>query len=206
MWHSTIFGPYFVVGAIYSGIAAIIVVAAILRKVYHLEEYLQPIHFNNLGLLLLTMALLWFYFTLAEYLTTLYGGSADELAVFWVKLTGKYSPMFWLMVLLCFIIPFPILAMKRTRTILGTSIASVSVLIGMWLERFLIIIPTLSQPRLPYERGSYMPSWVEWSMMGGLSAGFILAIVLFSKFFPVISIWEMEKEEKERGENKRRMF
>jgi len=206
MWHSTIFGPYFVVGAIYSGIAAIIVVAAILRKVYHLEEYLQPIHFNNLGLLLLTMALLWFYFTLAEYLTTLYGGSADELAVFWVKLTGKYSPMFWLMVLLCFIIPFPILAMKRARTILGTSIASVSVLIGMWLERFLIIIPTLSQPRLPYERGSYMPSWVEWSMMAGLSAGFILAIVLFSKFFPVISIWEMEKEEKEREENKRRMF
>jgi len=206
MWHSTIFGPYFVAGAIYSGIAAIIVVAAILRKVYHLEEYLQPIHFNNLGLLLLTMALLWFYFTLAEYLTTLYGGSADELAVFWVKLTGKYSPMFWLMVLLCFIIPFPILAMKRARTILGTSIASVSVLIGMWLERFLIIIPTLSQPRLPYERGSYMPSWVEWSMMAGLSAGFILAIVLFSKFFPVISIWEMEKEEKEREENKRRMF
>jgi molybdopterin-containing oxidoreductase family membrane subunit len=70
----------------------------------------------------------------------------------------------------------------------------------MWLERYLIIIPTLSQPRLPYERGSYMPSWVEWSMMAGLSAGFILAIVLFSKFFPVISIWEMEKEEKEREE------
>jgi molybdopterin-containing oxidoreductase family membrane subunit len=89
---------------------------------------------------------------------------------------------------------------------MGTSIASVFILIGMWLERYLIIIPTLSQPRLPYERGSYMPSWVEWSMMAGLSAGFILAILLFSKFFPVISIWEMEKEEKEREENKRRMF
>ena len=198
MWHSTIFGPYFVVGAIYSGIATIIIVAGILRRVYHLEEYLQPIHFNNMGLLLLTMTLLWFYFTFAEYLTTFYGGGKDELVVFWLKLTGKYSLMFWLMVLFCFIIPFPILAMKRTRTILGTSIASISILIGMWLERYLIIIPTLSQPRLPYERGSYMPSWVEWSMMAGLSAGFILAIVLFSKFFPVISIWEME--EKERGE------
>ena len=102
----------------------------------------------------------------------------------------------------CFVIPFPILAVKRTRTILGTSIASGSVLIGMWLERFLIIIPTLSQPRLPYERGSYMPSWVEWSMMAGLCAGFTLAIILFSKFFPVISIWETEKEEKERGEKR----
>ena len=199
MWHSTIFGPYFVAGAIYSGIAAIIIVAAILRRVYRLEHYLQPIHFNNLGLLLLTMTLLWFYFTFAEYLTTLYGGGTHELAVFWVKITGKYSWMFWLMVLFCFIIPFPVLAIKRTRTILGTSIASISVLIGMWLERYLIIIPTLSEPRLPYERGAYMPSWVEWSMMAGLSAGFILAIVLFSKFFPVISIWEMEKEENEKN-------
>jgi molybdopterin-containing oxidoreductase family membrane subunit len=143
------------------------------------------------------MALLWFYFTLAEYLTTLYGAGTNELAVFWAKIAGKYSIMFWLMVLFCFVIPFPILAMKRSRTILGTSIASISVLIGMWLERFLIIIPSLTQPRLPYGQGSYTPSWVEWSMMAGLSAGFILAIVLFSKFFPVISIWEMEKEKNE---------
>ena len=200
MWHSTIFGPYFVAGAIYSGIAAIIVVSAILRKVYHLEDYLQPVHFNNLGILLLTMTLLWSYFTFAEYLTTLYGGGVDELAVFWTKLTGRYSPLFWLMALFCFVIPFPILALRRTRTILGTTIASVSILIGMWLERFLIIIPALNQPRLPYARGSYMPSWVEWSMLAGLCAGFVLTLILFSKFFPIISIWEMEKEEKERDE------
>jgi molybdopterin-containing oxidoreductase family membrane subunit len=147
------------------------------------------------------MTLLWFYFTLAEYLTTAYGGGNGELAVFWTKFTGKYSPLFWTMVLLCFVIPFPILAFKQSRTILGTAIASVSILIGMWLERFLIIIPTLTEPLLPYERGSYMPSWVEWSMMAGLSAGFILAIVLFSKFFPVISIWETEKEEREKKFN-----
>jgi molybdopterin-containing oxidoreductase family membrane subunit len=194
MWHSTIFAPYFVAGAIYSGIAAIILVAAILRRVYRLQSYLQPIHFNNLGLLLLTMTLLWFYFTLAEYLTTFYGGGKEELAVFWVKVLGKYSPMFWSMVLFCFLIPFPILAFKRTRTIWGTSIASVSVLIGMWLERYLIIIPSLTEPRLSYPRGTYTPSWVEWSMTAGLCAGFILAIVLFSKLFPVISIWELEKE------------
>src|SRR4030042_2941356 len=197
MWHSTIFGPYFVAGAIYSGIATIILVAAILRKVYHLEEYFKPIHFNNMGLLLLTMALLWFYFTFAEYLTTLYGGGTNELAVFCAQLTGKYSPMFWLMVLFCFIIPFPLLALRKTRTILGTQIASISVLLGMWLESYLIIIPTLSEPRLFYERGSYTPSWVEWSMMAGPSAGFILAIILFSKFFPVVSIWETEKEAKD---------
>jgi molybdopterin-containing oxidoreductase family membrane subunit len=197
MWHSTIFGPYFVAGAIYSGIAVIILVAALLRRVYHLENYLQPRHFNNLGLLLLTMTLLWFYFTLAEYLTTIYGSGEAEVAVFWAKFSGKYSILFWAMALLCFVIPFVILAFKRTRTILGTSIASAAVLVGMWLERYLIIIPTLTEPRLPYARGSYVPSWVEWSMMAGLCAGFTLAILLFSKFFPVISIWETEKEEKE---------
>jgi Ni/Fe-hydrogenase subunit HybB-like protein len=199
MWHSTIFGPYFVAGAIYSGIAVIILVAAILRRVYHLEEYLQPKHFNNLGLLLLTMALLWFYFTLAEYLTTIYGSGEAEVSVLWAKLSGKYAHPFWAMVLLCFVIPFLILAFRRTRTILGTSIASVAVLAGMWLERYLIIIPTLTEPRLSYARGSYVPSWVEWSMMAGLCAGFVLALILFSKFFPIISIWEMEKEEKEKG-------
>jgi molybdopterin-containing oxidoreductase family membrane subunit len=201
MWHSTIFGPYFVAGAIYSGIAAIILVAAILRKVYHLESYLQPLQFNNLGLLLLTMSLLWFYFTFAEYLTTAYGGGTEEVAVFWSKVTGKYSPLFWMMVLFCFVIPFPVLAFRRTRTILGTSIASAFVLIGMWLERYLIIIPTLSRPRLPYARGFYTPSWVEWSMMAGLCAGFTLAFVLFSKFFPVVSIWETEEEAKERDKD-----
>ena len=198
MWHSTIFGPYFVVGAIYSGIATIILVAALFRKIYHLEDYLRPIHFNNMGLLLLTMALLWFYFTLADNLTTVYGGDAAELAVFWARFSGKYSPFFWTMVFLCFVVPLPILALKRTRTILGTSIVSGCILVGMWLERFLIIIPTYSEPMLPYQRGSYTPSWVELSLLAGLSAGFVLAIILFSKFFPVITIWETEKEEKER--------
>jgi molybdopterin-containing oxidoreductase family membrane subunit len=198
MWHSTIFGPYFVAGAIYSGIAVIILVAALLRRVYHLENYLQPVHFNNLGLLLLTMTLLWFYFTLAEYLTTIYGSGEAEVAVFWTKFTGKYAILFWAMALLCFVIPFFILAFKQTRTILGTSIASAAVLAGMWLERYLIIIPTLTEPRLSYARGSYVPSWVEWSMMAGLCAGFTLAIILFSKIFPVITLWEMEKEDAEK--------
>ena len=73
MWHSTIFGPYFVAGAIFSGIAALIIAMAVIRRVYHLEGYLKPVHFNNLGILLLVMTLLWFYFTFAEFLTTYYG-------------------------------------------------------------------------------------------------------------------------------------
>ena len=123
MWHSTIFGPYFVVGAIFSGIAALITTMVILRKVYHLEEYLRPIHFNNLGILLLVMCMLWFYFTAAEYLTTWYGHEPMEMSVFYAKLYGPYAPYFWTMFVTCFIIPFAILSRKRTRTITGTFIA-----------------------------------------------------------------------------------
>jgi len=202
MWHSSIFAPYFVTGAIFSGIATIIVVIIALRKVYHLEGYLTPYHFNNMGLLLLVFILLWFYFTFAEHLTAGYGGDSYELAVLWSKLTGHYAPLFWTMTVLCFFFPLPMLIWRRT--IPGLLISSISIIIGMWLERFLIIIPSFTQPRLPYARGAYTPSWVEWSMTAGLCAGFTLAFVLFSKLFPVISIWETEKEEKEKSETTHR--
>ena len=143
-WHSTIFAPYFVAGAIFSGIAALIIAMACLRKFLHLEDYLLRVHFENLGKLLLVMSLLWFYFVFAERLTTWYGNSPPEMAVFWVTQTGSYSPLFWTMVCCNFLIPFPILAIKKLRTITGTVIASCTVVVGMWLERFLIIVPSLS--------------------------------------------------------------
>jgi len=193
MWHSTIFGPYFVIGAIFSGIASIIIAMAILRRVYHLEDYLKPIHFNNLGLLLLVMTLLWFYFTFGEFLTTYYGAEPTHLSVFYSKISGRYSVEFWAMVLFCFVIPLIILSIQRTRTITGTVIASASVVIGMWLERFAIVVPTLSNPRLPYERGLYHPTWVEWSLMAGCFAAFFLVYMIFTKFFPIVSIWEIRE-------------
>ena len=88
MWHSTIFGPYFVVGAIFSGIAAVIVALYVIRQSLHLEAYMQPVHFNNLGLLLLTFCFLWGYFTFAEYLTAWYGHELHEWPVLWGKLAG----------------------------------------------------------------------------------------------------------------------
>jgi Ni/Fe-hydrogenase subunit HybB-like protein len=198
MWHSTIFGPYFVTGAIFSGIAALIIAMYLIRRFYHLEAYLKPIHFNNLGLLLLLMSLLWFYFTFTENLTAFYGADPAHLKVFWAKLTGGYAPYFWTMVLFCFVIPLAVLANKKTRTVTGTMIASIFVIIGMWLERFTIVLPTLINPRLPYQRGIYHPSWIEFALMAACFATFILLYILFTKFFPIISIWEI-KEGRERG-------
>src|SRR5262245_20694149 len=90
MWHSAIFGPYFVVGAIFSGTAALILVMAVLRKLLHLEAYLEPVHFENLGKLLLTLSALWFYFTFAERLTTWYGNNSSEMAVFWLTVRERF--------------------------------------------------------------------------------------------------------------------
>jgi len=192
MWHSTIFGPYFVVGAIFSGIAAIIIAMAIVRKVYHLEDYLKPIHFNNLGILLLVMACLWVYFTLAELLTTYYGSDPSHMVVFTSKLEGVYAPYFWSMVATCLVVPIALLANPRTRgSIWGCVTASVSVEIGMWLERYLIVVPSLSNPRLPRSEVLYQASWVEWSLLASFVAAFVFLYGLFTKFFPIVSIWEV---------------
>lgn len=197
MWHSTIFGPYFVVGAIYSGMAALLIAMVIIRKVYHLEGYLKEVHFNNLSKLLLVFTLLWFYFTFTEYLTTFYGAEPTHMAVFYSKLTGAYAPAFWTMVLCCFVIPMVILVHRKLRTIKGCTIASVAIIIGMWLERFTIVVPTLVNPRLPYPRGTYVPTWVEWSITAGSFAFFILLYMAFTKVFPIISIWEVEEGRKQ---------
>ncbi len=192
MWHSTIFGPYFVAGAIFSGIAALIIAMAILRKALRLENYLHPVHFQNLGKLLLMMSLLWGYFTFAERLTTWYGNNNAEMAVFWETQTGSYAPLFWTMVLCNFVIPFPLLAIRRLRTITGTVIASSTIVAGMWLERFLIVVPSLAAKHLPYTWGTYRPQPVEIMITAATFAAMILLYALFSKFVPIISIWELK--------------
>ncbi|MBI3401641.1 MAG: polysulfide reductase NrfD [Acidobacteria bacterium] len=191
-WHSTIFGPYFVAGAIFSGIAALIIAMAGLRKFLHLEDYLHPVHFANLGKLLLMMSLLWTYFVFAERLTTWYGNGTSEMNVFWVTQTGSYSPLYWTMVICNFVIPFPILSLRRTRTVTGCVIASCSVVVGMWLERFLIVVPTLGHKYLPYSWGPYQPSKVEIMIMISTFAAMGLLYTLFAKFVPIISIWELK--------------
>ncbi len=193
MWHAAIFGPYFVVGAIFSGIAALIIAMAIIRWAYHLEGYLKQIHFNYLGKLLFVMTLLWFYFTFAEYLTTWYGSEPVHMTVWWAKISGDYSVHFWTMVLCCFVVPFAILSRSQTRTVAGTVIASAFITVGMWLERFIIVVPTVSNPRLPLDRGYYSPTWVEWSILIGCFSCFILLYVLFTRFFPIVSIWEIQE-------------
>jgi molybdopterin-containing oxidoreductase family membrane subunit len=189
------FGPYFVAGAIFSGIAGLIIAMAALRKFLHLEEYLHPVHFQNLGKLLLMMSLLWGYFVFAERLTVWYGNESAEVAVLRVTQKGSFAPLYWTMVVVNFVIPVSILSIKKLRTITGCVIASFGVLVGMWLERFLIVVPSLGHKFLPYAWGTYRPRPVEIMITISTFAAMTLLYVLFSKFVPIISIWEMKAGE-----------
>ena len=195
MWHSPIFGPYFVVGAIFSGIAALIVAIGILRKVFHFEEFFTPLTFSNLSLLLITMSCLWAYFTFAEHLTAWYGHEHAEMAVLASRFSGDFAPYFWAMVTACFVIPMAILPFRKLRTVTGAVVASVAVLIGMWLERFVIVVGAASYPRSAqmWDRGTYHPRAVEIAILFAEIAAFVLAYVIFAKFFPLVSIWEVKE-------------
>ena len=192
-WHSTIFGPYFVVGAIFSGIAALMIVMIVFRKVYHLEQYLKFIHFKYLSTLLLIMSLIWFYFTFSEYLTAIFGAEPHEMHIIMYKFTGPYAVYFWGMVVCNFLVPVTILSFKKLRTITGILVASICVVIGMWLERLIIVVPSLANPRMDMPIGFYIPTTVEWALFAGGIAVFIMGFMIFSKFFPIISIWEIEE-------------
>ena len=194
MWHSTIFAPYFVIGAIYSGTALVVTIMVLLRWAFHLEAYLTPTHFDNLGKVMLAVTMAWAYFFFADFLTTWYGRIEAEFRVLTEIASGTYSPFFLVMLICNFVIPFFFLIFKRVRsTIPAIFVISLLVNVGMYIERYLIVIPGLSRAQMPFAWANWTPTWVEISVTAGSFAGFTLLYVLFTKFFPVISMWELKE-------------
>jgi molybdopterin-containing oxidoreductase family membrane subunit len=194
-WHSTIFAPYFVVGAIFSGTAALILAMALSRRAFKLEHYLTRLHFRYMGWILLALTLVYAYFTFAEYLTAWYGGMLTEGRLLKLLLgPSAYGVGFWLTAILGLLLPALLLAFPGSG-IRRVVIASVLVVIGMWIKRYLIVVPTLLTPFLPPEaadmEASYVPSIVEWLITLGGFAGLCLLFTLFAKRYPLISVWEV---------------
>jgi molybdopterin-containing oxidoreductase family membrane subunit len=140
------------------------------------------------------MSLLWGYFTVAEHLTIWYGKQPAEYAVFEARIYGRFAPYFWTMVAFNLFVPLILLGIRRLRSIRTVILCGFTVMIGMWLERFLIVVNTLSYPRLASAWGRYAPTWVEISITAGTFAGMVLAYLIFAKIFPVIAIWEYEED------------
>ena len=196
-WNSTIFGPYFVVGAIFSGIAAILAAMAFFRRYYHLEAFITPQHFKNIAKLLLALDIAYVYFTISEYLTASYKGETMEGQLLSALFTGPYGNLFLFFELGGLVAPALLLVYglrKGKHPILAFTVAAILVNMAMWVKRYIIVVPTLALPQLAYDWGSYTPTWVEVSITAAAFAGFILLYTVFSRFFPIVSIWETTGE------------
>jgi len=191
-WHTALIGPFFLLGAILSGTAAVVIVLSILRKVYHLENVLHIGLFNSLRKLLITFVLGWLYMMIAEHLTIGYSNMTEEMAVLNDKFSGTYSVIFWSMAAFVFVIPLLIFLFKGKNSVGWMVAASVLINIGMWLERFIVIIPTEVSPRMLHGMGAghYLPALPEVMITVACFSGLILLYAIFTRFFPIVPIWE----------------
>jgi len=119
----------------------------------------------------------------SEYLTAIFGAEPHEMHIIMYKFTGPYAPYFWGMVICNFLIPLVILSFKKFRTITGILIASMTVVIGMWLERLIIVVPSLANPRMDVPIGFYTPTTVEWALFAGGIAVFVMGFMIFLQTF-----------------------
>ena len=191
--HQTIFAPYFVVGAIYSGTAGIVTVMFVLRKFMDFGQYITELHFDNLGKLLLVLSLLWTYINIVEVFTGFYSGASGEIEALNYRLFGFYAPLYWEMIAFCAIAPL-LCAFKSFRTsFVPMLVLSIAINIGMYTERFLIVATSLSRQYLPDAWGLYVPSAVEISILLGTFALFTTLFLLFVKVFPSVSMYEVKE-------------
>jgi molybdopterin-containing oxidoreductase family membrane subunit len=191
-WHSTIFGPYFVIGALFSGTGAVIMVLALVRKGLRLDHFLRKEHFDGMGKFLLILSLAWAYFYFNDYLVPWYGQEPVEKVLSRLLSFGWGAPLWYLMLFGNIVLPWATLWSRRVRTsIPALFVVSAFVQIGMYLERYIIIPFTLGRNEFPYDWGVYIPHVPESYIS---AASFLLVVLLFFIFvrlFPVIPIWEV---------------
>jgi len=194
-WHSTIFGPYFVVAAIYSGVAVVILAAVAYRRAYRLQRWITDEAIRRLGYILVTLGVAYGYFMFTEITTEGYVGEEAADALLYVMMLDRYAPLFWTFVALGLAIPTLLVAFRRTRTTTGITVAAGLVVVSMWLKRFLLIVPPLTQPLFGDAIGGYSPSWVEWTITLGSVAAIPLLLILLFRVFPVLAVHEMQEIE-----------
>jgi molybdopterin-containing oxidoreductase family membrane subunit len=193
-WNTSIFGVLFVAGAIFSGVATLIIVMAVLRKIYHWEEYLTRKHFLYLGYLLAAFGAFMVYVNINEYLTE--GFKLEEAGEFAFRqlFIEDFAIMFWFYAIGGLLGPVVLMLIPKTRTIAGVVAAAILVDVAMFLERYFIVVTGLRIPLMPYEPASYAPTFVEWSIFIAGIAFFCLLITIAIKIFPMFAVWEMTEE------------
>lgn len=207
-WNSTIFAPYFIIAGLYSGVGVIIITMYLVRKNFKLERYIRKVHFIGAGVILLVMALLFGYFTFSEYFSRWFSHKINDVHL----LDTLFSKYFWQFIFANYIgvlVPIFIIFFKKFRTIKSITFAAVIAVLGLWLNRYLITIPTLETPYLPIQDTRpewihYSATWVEWALSFAGIAAFLLFFTLLIKFVPVIPMSGIIDHEREQKKNKRK--
>jgi len=190
-WHATIFPPYFVAGAIYAGFAMVLTLAIPLRKAYGLEDFITLRHAENMAKVMLATSLIVAYGYLMEAFMAWYSGNGYERFMIWNRMTGPYAWSYWALIF-CNVVVINTLWWKSLRTnVVYLFIVSLVVSVGMWLERFVIIVTSLHRDFLPSSWGNYRGTPFDWSMFIGTIGLFLTLFFLFIRFLPTISIFEM---------------
>lgn len=194
-WHGTIFPPYFVAGAIFSGFALVLTVLIPVRRIYGLERIITMNHFDNMAKFILLTSLILGYAYATEYFIAWYSGVESEQTSFWLRATGPYVGAAWIMIICNAVLP-QILWLRRARRNLPTLfVLSVFINIGMWFERYVIIMTGLSREYIPAAWGLYIPTWIELSILVASFGFFVLCLLVFLKLFPVVAMAEVKELE-----------
>jgi Ni/Fe-hydrogenase subunit HybB-like protein len=190
-WHTTIFPPYFVAGAIYSGFAMVMTLSIPIRALYGLEDFITMRHLNNMAKVMLATGLIVGYGYMMETFMAWYSGNPYEQFMILNRMRGPYAPFYWALIG-CNIAAPQILWWPRARdNVLLLWIVSLVVNLGMWLERFVIVITSLHRDFLPSSWGMYWPTAYDWMTLVGSIGLFLALLFLFLRFLPMISIFEM---------------
>ncbi len=190
-WHATIFPPYFVAGAIYAGFAMVMTLAIPLRKVYGLEDFITMRHLNNMGRVILATGLIVAYGYMMETFMAWYSGNEYEGYMIMNRFVGPYAPMYWALIA-CNVVTPQALWFERVRSSVPALFAIAMVVnVGMWLERYMIVVVSLHRDFLPSSWGMYSGSIWDWSTFIGTMGLFLTLLFLFVRFLPMISIFEM---------------
>jgi molybdopterin-containing oxidoreductase family membrane subunit len=199
-WHSTIFPPYFVAGALFSGFAMALTLAIPLRAVFGLQDFITKRHLANMGKLMLVCALLVSYSYLIEIFMAFYSADRYEEYMVLNRFFGPYAPIYWIVIFCNAIAPHALWSARVRSSTLTLFVLSIVVNIGMWLERFMIIVTSLHRDFVPSSWGMFYPSFWDIAILAGSIGTFALLFLLFVRVLPSISISEMRKLVLERRE------
>jgi Ni/Fe-hydrogenase subunit HybB-like protein len=192
-WHTTIFPPYFVAGAIFSGLAMVLILTIPLRAVYGLQDMITTRHLDNMAKLMLVTGLIVAYAYLQEAFIGWYSGDVFERYMVFNRALGPYAPVYWATLACNVLAPVPLWFRRVRRNLPALLVISVLVLVGMWIERFMIIVTSLHRDFLPSSWGMFYPTEWDWAMLVGVLGLFLTYFLLFVRYLPMISMAEMRR-------------